>query len=302
MHQLLNLSKSIKEGAIPPFVIFNSKVYPLIFFKLLKDLSSGLFIDLDTADFDQFKSKLVMTFLGSKSTYLVNLSLLSASTKSKFINFIKDYKGPNALLVFTDNANDFDDFINLDEVKDKNFTDILKFLNIYEKNCLSSLLEKVFVEKLSVDELLVLYSYSVCLGSQKDSFKEKWLGRIVSSDSSLFELSKHFFARDRINFFQLWDKVEKAYSDMFWISFFSEQIYRTYFYALSRRANDVVAAKQISYKLPFSFIQKDWKFMKSSTLLDAHKDLYNLDYAIKNGASNLSLDLFLTRYFAPILS
>lgn len=302
MHQLLNLSKSIKEGEIPPFVIFHSKSYPLIFFKLLKDLTSGLFIDLDTSDFDHFKSKLVMTFLGSKSVYLVNLSLLNASSKDKFINFINDYNGPNHLFVFTEDVSNFSNNINLDEVKNKSFSDILKFLNIYEKNCLSALLEKVFVEKLSIDELLVLYSYSVCLGSQKDSFKEKWLGRIVSSDSSLFELSKHFFAKDRISFFQLWDKVEKAYSDMFWISFWSEQIYRAYFYTLSRRGNDVVAAKQISYKLPFSFIQKDWKFLDSSALLNAHKDLYNLDYSIKNGASNLSLDLFLIRYFAPILS
>ncbi len=300
MHQLVKLDKDMAGGVIPPVSIFYAKQTPLIFLSHLKERLSGSVINFDVVDFDKFKSILSISFLGNSSIHLVNLSTLSATKKKPFIDYLKSYNGPNSIMIFTDEIKDFNSVIDLDVEKNTDPNSIFKFLNIFEKNSLKPILDKLILKDLSVDELLILYYYSTCLGSQRESFELKWLGKIIKSNSSLFDLSSHFFSKNRKKFFQLWTKVEGLYSDMFWISFWSEQIYRAHFYIMSRKNNDLDNAKRISYKLPFSFMQKDWRFIDCKALSEAHNDIYKLDYFLKNGTSNISLDLFYTRYFSPV--
>lgn len=300
MQQLAQLETTIAGGTIPPVSIFYAKTYPLIFFSYLKNKLSASFIDFDNSDFDKFKSNLSISFLGSSSVFLVNISSLSSSKRNKVVDYLVNYTGPNSVLAYTDNADEFTQYVDLDKEKKKDSKSIFKFLGIFGKNNLRPILDKISQEELSVDELLILYFYSTCLGSQRDSFESQWLGRIIKSSTSLFDLSGYFFSKNRKKFFRLLAKLEESYSEMFWISFWSEQIYRAYFYIDSRKKNDLAEAKRISYKLPFSFMQKDWKFIDCKLLSKVHNDIYKLDYSLKNGSSNITLDLFYSRYFSPI--
>ena len=237
-----------------------------------------------------------MSFLGSYSLYIINLSSLNSSNKDSYINFIKQYKGPNSLICFIDNKEVFNNIIDLDELIKKDVNSIFNFLDLPKVKS-----KIVSPDKLSIDEQIILHYYCMCLGRDSKGFESQWLSKIIKSEGSLFDLSSYFFSKNRVQFFNLWSKLENTYSDMFWISFWSEQLFKAFFYIKYRNNNDLIAAKKISYRLPFSFIQKDWKFLDINSLALAHKDIYDLDYCLKNGASNISLDLFFGNYFSPLL-
>jgi hypothetical protein len=59
----------------------------------------------------------------------------------------------------------------------------------------------------------------------------------------------------------------------------------------------VVEAKKAQYKLPFSFINRDWSSYSLDELRDAHHCLATLDYQLKNGSSDIGLEYFYTKFF-----
>ena len=56
-------------------------------------------------------------------------------------------------------------------------------------------------------------------------------------------------------------------------------------------------AKKAQYKLPFSFINRDWSAYSLTTLRNAHHFLTNIDFRLKNGGSEIALEHFYTRFF-----
>jgi hypothetical protein len=63
-----------------------------------------------------------------------------------------------------------------------------------------------------------------------------------------------------------------------------------------------VNAKKMSYRLPYSFINKDWQRVQIDELVECYEFLYQIDYAIKTGSTFCSLDLFFAHYFAGIFA
>ena len=61
--------------------------------------------------------------------------------------------------LFTDEIKDFHSVIDLESEKNKDPNSIFKFLNIFEKNSLKPILDKLILKELSVDEVLILYYY-----------------------------------------------------------------------------------------------------------------------------------------------
>ena len=56
-------------------------------------------------------------------------------------------------------------------------------------------------------------------------------------------------------------------------------------------------AKQISFRLPFTFVQKDWRSYSIRELKNAHQFIYTLDYDFKHG-STMAFDLFFSKFFS----
>jgi hypothetical protein len=128
---------------------------------------------------------------------------------------------------------------------------------------------------------------------------EEWFNKIIAADVSLFTLSTYFFAKKSKQFFQLLAHIGPQYSEIFWVSYWSEAVWKAHYYIAFTKAKQFSEAKKISTRLPFNFIQRDWKLHSPESLKKAHQHLYEIDFSLKNGGSQGMLDLFYSRYFAP---
>lgn len=149
----------------------------------------------------------------------------------------------------------------------------------------------------SLDQICLLQDYAGLLGKNMDSFFDSWVEKLVVSDISLFYLSQLFFEKKAEEFFVKWSAVRPYYSDQFWTTFFSEQLFKSYFYV--QWGGRVPAdQRQISFGLPFSFLKQDFKLYTTFELQAAHQKMYEIDLALKSGGSQYRLDAFFALFFA----
>jgi len=292
---------------------FTSKgEYPLIFFSfLLKKLKEIVpfeieIINLDSKDLLGIKSKLSTTFLGQKKLYwLEDISSLKAKERAKWVEYIKQYNGPNLLGFFSDESIKLGKKKNVLVAQIDNFVDQKIFLKMVEfsSKLLTKSLAKIFSsfftshKKITLDTSCMLMNYSFLVGRQHKEFCEKWLNKIITPEKSLFTLSQYFFDRNPKRFLQLWDDVKDDYSDQFWVTFWSEQVWRSCNVLQFIKARNMPEARKVSFRLPFSFMQRSWRNFSIDELKNAHKFLYSIDYSLKNGGDPFSLDLFFSRFF-----
>jgi hypothetical protein len=152
---------------------------------------------------------------------------------------------------------------------------------------------------ISLDMFCVCIAYAMVAGKKVDTLLYEWLDELAPREESLFTLSQHFFAKDSRAFFALWMTLKDVYSPQFWISFWSEQIWRAAFFIQLQKNNQIAEAKKTAFKLPFSFIQRHWRSYHSILELQkAHDALYRVDYALKNGAPSYQLELWQVQFLS----
>ena len=294
-----------------PVISFISKTYQPIFLKKLyafmeDQLGQELkFISVDQ-DIVSLQAKLSTTFLGQKYWYVFdNVAALSSKKKrDEIISFINNYQGPHTIAAFIPEADNkkinsagltchIDSFYSKDQIRS------IKML--YEGQ--SSEAAAYFFNKLyrykkeySLDQLFFFKEYALLLGKNMNVFFDEWLDKLVVSDISLFVLSQLFFEKNATNFFQKWQKIRSNYVDQFWISFFSEQIFKAYFYLVHHGALPQ-DQKQISFGLPFSFLKHDFKMHSQGELMKVHQKLYEIDLSLKNSGSAAQLDALFLSFF-----
>ena len=64
--------------------------------------------------------------------------------------------------------------------------------------------------------------------------------------------------------------------------------------------NNIIDARKMSYRLPFSFIQKDWKNTSLNELSSLHSMIYDIEWRIKNGGSEEHFDLLFYTFFKSL--
>lgn len=285
-------------------ILFSAKeFYPLLFSSLFTYIRSsfGFFpkkIMFQEVSFVEIQAQLETTFLGQKEfLWLGNISEIEEFFfKKQIFSVCKTYKGPHVLLGFI-SSEDKDNFknqpiIDLDELstQEKN----MFFSEIFSQNIVTRAQDflKNF-PKASFDQIIIIFYYTAVLSKNThNQFKQEWLSKIVALESSLFELAQYFFARKSEQFWNIWHKVKEDYAAPFWTAFWSEQLWRAYYVIDLYKQNRIVEAKQLSFKLPFSFLQKDWKHISLNELTKAHDFLYQGDYSSKNGSSDYFLEVF----------
>ncbi len=315
------LQDFFKNISSPEFVfaqeakIFYGPEFPSLFFTILKDKlkqqtnNTIYFLDIKNLEQSSIKSTLETSFLGSSSVYwLGDLTLLSEQDTKFWLNYFKDYSGPHTVLFFISDTNPQlqqllqnkskeQIFVKLEPTIDKN-----SYINFY-KFFLNQNIDPSFVENLfsarsliPLDIASILFNYQSLLGKKHEAFFSDWADKIVISEKSLFTLSQHFFAKNNTQFFELWAQVKDTYPDEFWVAYWSDQLWNAIFYIQYMRANMTKEAKYIN-RLPFAFIQKDWKKCAFYELQTAHEFLYQIDYGLKNGTATNGIDLWLFKYF-----
>ena len=293
-------------------IYFRGKAtYPLLFlsslFSYLKkqDHYAIESIDVQKHEHGMIKARLAMRFLGNQVIYwLRGLHNLDSKSKRTWLTYLSSYQGPNTVLFFStqefkpssvQNVQiiEVPDEISLQEV----YVLLAVFKNDGIENRLKFLINHVSCshERVSLDTACMLVQYA-CIVSNMRAFCDTWLAHIVLPKTSLFLLSQYFFAKKAQLFFTQLHKMTAQYSEPFWIAFWSDQLWRASMYTMLMKQKNSVEAQKVRFKLPFSFINYDWRRYEVAQLDAAHQFIYDIDYRFKNG-STFALDLFYSRFF-----
>ncbi len=302
----------IKDYQQYPVCIFTyENEYPVLFFTaLLQRLSQSqeiVFKNISSTLEDRtlLETELQTTFLGQTHTlWIGTLSGISqAAEKTKILNILSAYKGPHRLLgciAAKDVTKSFTStfFINIDQELSSQDKDVLiRFL--YPSLTYASI-QKIaggISSFKTIDSLIILAHYAMVLGKNTDAFVKDWLPKIIVPESSLFALSQYFFSKKTVSFWNAWNVIKHEYPVTFWTVFWSEQFWRAYYVVLMQQHSNIIEARKMAYRLPFSFIQKDWRDTSLQELSSAHTMLYEIEWRIKNGGSEEHFDLLFSRFF-----
>lgn len=285
-----------------PIICFVGNDYPALFFSPIKQkLKCHIpLVTIDSITHEvELKSYLEMSFLGSKTLYWLSPDLIDSNPH--LLPYLMHYQGPNIISFFSQKPKSVENALIINLPSEINYALFLELFNIlfplYGKKS-SHFIKNIFdnYSSLSLDSSYLLMQYCILVGNKSDIFMQEWLSSIVYPEKSLFTLSTYFFAKKGPLFFELWNKISEDYSELFWITYWSEQLFKAYAFIVLNNDNNFLQAKKIAYRLPFSFIQKDWKSISLIELQNAHDHLYQLDWNIKNGLSN-NFEHFYLKFF-----
>lgn len=306
----------IMQNDAQAVILFQGADYaPLFFAYFVKHYvvkqADFMYQQINLSDMSQaeVQSQLATTFLGQKCLYWFgNCSALKPKAKEFWVDFLSTYQGPHKVIAFFDEkvtitSKSFD----VVEIKKQYTFDDVKtlfaqFVDIAPQK-IAFFLTKIYRVKktFTLDELFLLKDYVGVLGAKSDDFYKQWLNRLVVADESLYTLSQLFFEKKKHAFFETWFQLKDSYSEMFWVSFWSEQIYKAYFFIVFTKAKKYADAKKVSFGLPFQFMKQTYSQCRLSELAMLHKKIYQVDRDLKTGNSIYSLDIFLLDLFAKSL-
>jgi len=283
--------------------------YPLLFFaSLLKKidcLSHKITrLDVQQSAKQQVLAQLETSFLGTKQLFWVgNISMLSAKERQWWGDYLASYVGPNTILCSVSEQDisrkSNGRIISLPEkvtarMSRHLFTFLVGRLHSMDDRRLDELF--MHTDFLELDAACLLIEYLQLLGQNTPVFLKKWLHRLVVPQASLFRLSQYLFAQQTVPFMRQWHQTKDYYPDQFWIAYWAEQFWRAMWYCHFMKQKKVAQAKKVGYRLPFSFLQKDYKRYDTDFLKQMHHACYVLDDTLKHGGDGIGLDLLLYRF------
>lgn len=298
-----------RAGSVTCFAVKETHAIPIIFLSQImatarmqeKVIES---VDFTDASLAQVLGKLQTSFLGMGLIYyLRNCYELDKKNRQLLFEYLSTYQGPHQILLCALN----EDAIRLSkqclvEIPDAiNAVTLLSLFNFLKKKSnaqIQKFIQTVCVSYTSItlDQACMIISYMQVTGK----FDEcgNFLERILQSEQSLFLLSQYFFAKDATQFFKRWSAIEAEYPMTFWCTYWSEQLWRAYYARYYLDHQQAQQAKSIGYRLPFSYLQKDWKKSSLKELKNAHQAIYELDIAYKNNIeTQAGIELFYTKFF-----
>ena len=273
-----------------PVTFFSAKhEVPLLIFCLGRVLARSeqmQFLDVSTLSTDQLQAHLSMSFLGSStSLWLTHSTQMDTASLKNLIKLLQSYSGPNTVFCFILSTKQIKEAVTLPEIIDyESFGQLWHVL--YPGKKMNKELVKLFFAKqrnIPVDQACLLMNYVLVLGKKTKKFIDEWLPEIIEPDYSLFLLSGYLFAKQYSLFFSLWYKVKQNYAEPFWTAFWSERFFRAYAYKKYMDENNINYARKVGFRLPFSFLNKDYKKIQLHELMQLHNELASIDYRIKNG-------------------
>jgi len=290
-------------------IVFTGQAYPLLFFSaFLQQLKAQRVynvqsIDLTRHAFEDILPQLELSFLGQASFFwFSDVTALDERTRKTFLAYSAAYKGPNKLAFFIPEEdwqkNASTVTCNAIQHVDE-FKALAAWLMPDKKNVTAQ--GSLFLQRaggtLSIDQAIMLIFYSAAVGNRSEAFVEQWLDKLSVPEQSLFTLSSLLFAKKPKQFLAYWQVVQSLYSDVFWTTYWSEQSFRAYWFVYHCFQKNMAEAKKIGFRLPFSFMQSDWRKTSLQELSVLHDAMYTLDCSLKNGGS-ASFDLIFARFLS----
>lgn len=296
-----------KNVSVIAFTYSSEKSLPILFSSyIITQLKQYIVVEsiqVTELSFSQILSQLQTSFLGMQLTYwLKGIEELDKKTQQSLFRYLEHYEGPHQILLFCSEQ----------YISRSGGLKIIELPEHVNANLISSLVsftgkKSVYIEKqltslvktyddLTLDQICMILQYVQIISKSDDV--TQLVDRIVESERSLFTLSQHFFAKNAQAFYQLWATYEDHYPMTFWCVYWSEQLWRAYYTRLYMERSQYPLAKAISARLPFSYIQRDWKKTSLVELKNAHQWIYELDRAYKNNIEPVSgIDIFYNKFF-----
>ena len=304
IHWLSSLSTSTLEPYKTIYIV--SDVYHSVCISLLlkiiqKNIGlSHIYITLSERQ-NELEHQFAISFLGQQQWYwLGSLDVLIAQQRIHWLNYLNGYQGPHQIWCHTKEQiilHEHNFIIELPNLINFNeFVEIARHIFPAVSQERFNLFQTVFKKhnSLSLDTACLIMQYASILSVQQiKQFITEWIDIFIISEHSLFTLSTLFFAKDIMQFLALWRLLKQTYSVHFWISYWSDQLFRAYQYICAKQIKNVTYTKKYAYRLPFSFIQRDWKKHNIVQLRKAHGQLYDLDFNLKQGGDEMFLDLWI---------
>lgn len=312
LHEFLDhyTLKAHENGVKKHFIFSYTQEMPILFasrfFSRLQ--SDGCQIqtgNIEAIPLDEVISQLEMSFLGSGLIYWFRgFDQVDKKIRDRFLHYLTKYQGPHRVILFVseqDKKNLLqEEIINIPEEVDVKLFEQLFTLDKKKNSNQSVLLFKQLgqrYKKMSVDAVCMITEYMKVAGCNEQTIS--FLEKIIVPETSLFAISQHFFAKDSRAFFKAWQQYQLEYPLTFWSVFWSEQLWRAYFVWFYLNQKNFAAAKSMSFRLPFTFLQKDWKRSSLTEFKNAHQYIYELDLISKSSVEiTYSLDLFYSKFFS----
>ena len=283
--------------------------YPVLFFSaLLQRLKQLETISLKNIsdvleNRERFDTEIQTTFLGKRLTlWLGSISTITSSSEQlKIFTACASYRGPHRLLfciATKDIPKSFSSYVIINVDQELTAIEKNRVISFLYPSLTYAAIQKIegILHSTSLDMLVVLAQYGMVIGRNADAFVKDWLPKLITSESSLFLLSQYFFAKKSSLFWNCWNTIKDEYPSTFWTVFWSEQLWRAYYVVVMQQNNMIVDARKMAYRLPFSFIQKDWRLISLEELSHAQQMLYQIEWRIKNGGSEDHFDLFFQKF------
>lgn len=299
------LSSGIDSLQSSSVVCCTGDSYPLLFFstlsRILNKKQPGSMVSINhTNDVVAIQAGLQSSFLGQTGCYILgSLDDLPRAKQEQWKTFLKSYQGPHTVLFFSNKLSSFSSHWTRVEVPSVlNFVTAQSLATEYAPQLQKQFLDDLYMytNGVSLDTFMVLLQYGMLVGKNSKQFFMDFLPKLVVSESSLFSLSQAWFGKQPRQFYRQWNKVRLSYSSQFWIVYWSEQLWRAACFVDLQNNKKPLEAKKVSYRLPFSFINRDWSRYTRAELIAAHNQLYDIDFQSKNGGSDVWIDWFLSRF------
>lgn len=307
------LSENNKKPGCGPVELvyqFSGTIYPAVFFSFFMPWLAEKWgreyasFSGEGVDISAFQKVCYQTFLGR--SFLIwggNYAAFSSSARKTLNSMLKSYEGPHALALFF-NSKDKETatvsgnrrvLIELNGNVDRELFCILASLKSINVN--GNMWDRWTKKRgaLSFDDAARLLQYASIAGDELQGWLTAWEDRLFPADQSLFKLSQYFFARDRAQFMSLWAVYRDFYPAEFWVAFWSEQLWQAHMVILNAKGN--TPAGVATNRLPFSFLQRDWRRYEPRELTAAHAALYTIDFSLKNGKTDFyAIELFVLKF------
>ncbi len=297
---------------------FTSSEYPAAFFVGLFDhlrknnILATAFqrVDIIGREKRELYGMLGQSVLGSQSFFWLGNASDERESKaaSTFKQYLCSYEGPHSIAFFITTADlpvqSCATVVSLPTMLDmQEFILLAQWLGHAEISKKAALFQEIFYNrKQSLQECMLLSEYAM-LGSVKQAeVFGSYLQALYVPEVNLQQLSECFFAKREKDFFVAWERVQDQYPPIFWVMFWAEQLWRALHVARFMQQKQFVNAKKMSFRLPYSFINKEWQRVKVDELAQSYEFLYQIDYAIKTGSTFCSQDLFFAHYFAGLFA
>lgn len=318
---MLTLQQFFNKAAQPDFFAsfkilnFVTPVFHPLFFSCVREHAIKhaqrpvTVIDLAQAEAAHIRSQLEMSFLGNYSLFILDPGADLTAPEKELAAYLGHYAGSHQIILYTKPEEQLDAregmlVVSVDAMLDRaTYQQLFQF--IYNQTASDSRSpESPFVQELfrraetvPLDMAFIMLHYQQLLGRNSQQFFVSWFDRIIPPKKSLFLLSQYLFAGDVRRFYTAWHTLGQDYPTEFWVSFWAEQVWQAIVFVQAAKHEGPVAAKKHVSRLPFSFMQKDWQRFSIAQLVAAHNQLYQIDFAQKNGAITDGLELWYAQCF-----